>query len=363
LEDYVKTTNEHHLTKLEHEEVVVRRGPRSGLPIIVAIHSTVRGPAIGGCRFWQYPHWTDGLTDALRLSAGMTDKCAAAGMHQGGGKTVVPLPPGHVLDATGRRDLLHDIGDAIHSLRGRYATGPDVGTTSDDMATIGERTTSVFCRPRELGGSGDSSPHTATGVMAALHAVCTHLDGRATLDGRRIGLVGLGHVGTLLAHKLAAAGAKLIITDIDPTRRRVAEELGAEWTTPEQALTAELDVLIPAALGGQLTEDLVPRLRCAAIAGPANNQLAHEGVAQLLHARGVTWAPDYLVSAGGILYATATEIDKLSHDRAVERVQTIGTNLTAILDTAQKTHRSPHNAARARIHTLLSARTQEETPR
>ncbi|MCI2420586.1 Glu/Leu/Phe/Val dehydrogenase family protein [Saccharopolyspora sp. K220] len=356
----MNATSGHQASRFEHEEVVVRRGQRSGLPIIVAIHSTARGPAIGGCRFWQYPHWTDGLTDALRLSAGMTDKCAAAGIRQGGGKTVVALPPGQVLDPAARRDILHDVGDAIDNLGGRYTTGPDVGTTPDDMATIGERTTSVFCRPRELGGSGDSSPRTATGVLAALQALCAHLDGRATLDGRRISLVGLGHVGTLLARELAAAGAKLLIADIDTTRRVVAAELGAEWTSPEHALTAEVDVLIPAALGGQLTDDLVPRLRCAAIAGPANNQLANESVADLLHSRGITWAPDYLVSAGGILYATASEIDRLGHDQAVERVRTIGANLTAVLDAARHGNCSPHHAARARIHALLQVRNKPE---
>ncbi|PSK95351.1 leucine dehydrogenase [Murinocardiopsis flavida] len=353
------TISEHRVPELEHEDVVVRRGRRSGVPIIVAVHSTERGQAIGGCRFWRYRHWTDGLADALRLSAGMTDKCAAAGMDHGGGKTVVPLPPGHVLDAAGRRDLLHDVGDVIDGLHGRYATGPDVGTTPDDMATIGERTTNVFCRPRELGGSGDSSPHTATGVMVALRALCAHIDGSPALDGRRIGLVGLGHVGTLLARELAAAGATLTVSDTDPARREVAEQLGAEWTSPEQALTAELDVLVPAALGGQLTEDLVPRLRCAAIAGPANNQLAHEGIAELLHARGIIWAPDYLVSAGGILYATATERDRLGHDQAIERVHGIGASLTTILDSAQEERCSQHRATRARIRARLHDR--EET--
>lgn len=342
----MNTTGGPRAAELEHEEIVVRRGRRSRIPIIVAIHSTVRGQAVGGCRFWQYPRWDDGLADALRLSAGMTDKCAAAGVPRGGGKTVVPLPPGHVLDPPGRRDLLHDVGDVIESLQGRYATGPDVATTPQDMTIIGERTTHVFCKPHEAGGSGDSSPHTATGVMAAIRAICAHLDKTSTLDGRRIGVVGVGHVGTLVARELAAAGAKLTISDTDTRRRDVAEELAAEWTSPEQALTADLDVLVPAALGGQLTADLVPHLQCRAIAGPANNQLAHEGIADLLHSHGITWAPDYLVNAGGLLYATATEIDHLSHDQAVQRVHRIGTNLTTLLDTAQEQGCSPHHAAR-----------------
>lgn len=340
---------------LDHEEVVVRRGRHTGLPIIVAVHSTARGRAIGGCRLWRYPQWTDGLADALRLSAGMTDKCAAAGIRYGGGKAVVALPPGQPLGAAQRRDLLHDVGEVVEDLGGRYATGPDVGTAPEDMAVIGERTAHVFCRPRERGGSGDSSPHTATGVVAALQVVCAHLDGRASLAGRRLALVGLGHVGSLLARELVAAGATLITADADPARRTLAEELGAEWVSPDEALTAEVDVLIPAALGGQLTDNVVSRLRCAAIAGPANNQLAHDGIAASLHDRGVVWAPDYVVSAGGVVYATAREIERRGHGDALARVHAIGTNLAEILTAARRENRSPHHTARALIRARLAA--------
>jgi glutamate dehydrogenase/leucine dehydrogenase len=149
--------------ELIHERVVMLQGSRSGLPIIVAVHSTALGQAIGGCRLAHYPGWRDGLTDALRLSSAMSDKCALAGLPNGGGKTVVALQPGRVLDAAARRRLLHDVGDVITAFDGAYATGPDVGTSPDDMVTIAERTQYAFCRPVPAGGSGDSSQHTAVG--------------------------------------------------------------------------------------------------------------------------------------------------------------------------------------------------------
>ena len=166
-----------------HEGVFVQRGRGAGLPVIVAVHSTALGQAIGGCRLTRYPDWHDGLADALRLSAAMTDKCAIAGLPNGGGKAVVPLPPDTTLDDTERRAVLHDVGDAIAALNGAYATGPDVGTGPEDMATIAERTEHVFCRPVNAGGSGDSSIHTATGVLAALSALCAARFGSDKLAG------------------------------------------------------------------------------------------------------------------------------------------------------------------------------------
>ncbi|MBO0850960.1 MAG: Glu/Leu/Phe/Val dehydrogenase, partial [Pseudonocardia sp.] len=263
----------------EHQQVRIERGARSGLPIMVAIHSTALGPAAGGCRLWRYPDWRDGLADALRLSAGMTVKNAAAGLNLGGGKTVIVLPEGAELDRRARRDVLGDVGELVESFGGSYATGPDVGTSPDDMAVIGEHTRHVFCRPESLGGSGDSSAHTADGVLAALCAVCGHLDGRTGPSGLAVTVVGLGHVGERLARALTAAGARLTVTDIDPARRELAAELGARWLGPATAWTADADVLVPAALGGTLTRSLVPALRCRAIVGPANNQIAEDEVA------------------------------------------------------------------------------------
>jgi leucine dehydrogenase len=327
---------------MEHEEVRMVRGPRSGLPVIVAVHSTVLGQAVGGLRMWHYPDWRDAQADALRLARGMTYKAAAAGVPKGGGKTVVALPPGSPL----RREALLDVGDVIESLGGRYATGPDVGTGEADMDVVATRTRHVFCRPLSSGGSGDSSPATAAGVVAALRAL-------GPLAGRRFSVVGLGRVGGAIASTLAAEGAALVVTDVDPSRRALAETLGAVWATPEEAVTAEVDVMVPAALGGLLTADVVPRLRCTAIAGPANNQLLDESVADLLHARGIVWVPDYVVSMGGVINAMAVEIDGVSGTEAAARVEGIGATVRDLLEAAARDGVTPARAATDRARTKL----------
>jgi leucine dehydrogenase len=314
---------------LNYEQIRVVRGARSGFPIVVAVHSTRRGPALGGCRLWRYPDWRDGLTDALRLAEAMTAKVEAAGLDHGGGKTVVALPMDARLDAAGRRAVLLDTGDAVESFEGAYATGPDAGTSAQDMAVIGERTDHVFCRPEALGGSGDCSEYTALGALAAIRAVAGELGTGGAVRGLRITVVGLGHVGAPLARALRADGAHLAVTDIEPSRRALAEELGATWVPVQEAPTLPADVLVPAALGGLLTSELVPRLRCRAVVGPANNQLAQPEVAELLGARGILWAADHLVSAGGVVYAVSREVHGLPHADAVRRVLGIGDTVAA----------------------------------
>jgi len=343
------------MSTLDHEQILIRTGPRSGLPVIVAVHSSRLGQAVGGCRLLRYADWQDGLTDALRLSAGMTAKCAVAGLANGGGKTVVALPEGLELTPSLRRGVLDDVADTIAGLDGRYATGPDVGTTPADMAVIGERTGHVFCRPARQGGSGDSSPHTATGTLAALRAVSRDVHGTPDLAGRRVAVVGLGSVGERIARLLAEEGAELLLSDIDPAKRALSTELGAAWDHPDQALTAEVDILVPAALGGVLTERLVPRLRCAAITGPANNQLATPAVADLLHGRGITWVPDYVASAGGVVYALTVELHHGTAEEALVRVQAIETTVTELLATARRTGTTPAQAAHELTRLRLSA--------
>jgi glutamate dehydrogenase/leucine dehydrogenase len=339
-----------------HERVVVTRGARTALPVIVAVHSTVLGPAAGGCRMWTYPSWQDGLADALRLSTAMTLKSAAAGLDIGGGKTVVPLPPGFVLDPGARRDLLCDIGDVVDTFGGGYRIGPDVGTSPQDMVVIGERTRWVACKPESHGGSGDSSPHTAAGAVAAIEATCRHVFGTDDLRGRRVCVIGVGHVGADLARRLAALGVRLVLTDVNPAGRLLADELGAGWVSPEEAAEAEVDVLVPAALGGLLTTELVPRLRCRAIAGPANNQLAEDSVAELLAARGIVLVPDHLVSAGGVIYAGTREILGGSPEQAAARVLTVGEAVSGVLATASRDGVTPHEAARRLAEARLTGR-------
>ncbi|QTD96118.1 Glu/Leu/Phe/Val dehydrogenase family protein [Streptomyces cyanogenus] len=329
----------------EHEQVVIRSGRRSRLPVIVAVHSTALGPAAGGLRLWHYPDWRDGVTDALRLSAAMTAKFAVAGLPSGGGKTVVALPEGTVLDPERRRDVLQDVADTIESLGGTYSTGPDVGTGPEDMALIGTITSHVFCRPAHLGGSGDSSPHTAQGTLAALRAVSRRLYGTARLDGRRLAVVGLGRVGAGLARLLAAEGAALTVTDTDPDKRKIGDELGAVWCSPDEILAADVDIVVPAALGSCLTAHTVAQLRCRAVVGPANNQLATPDVADLLHRRGILWVPDYVASAGGVVHAVSTELHHLAPDEVRARVDAIEHTVTGLLDTAESRGRTPAQAA------------------
>jgi len=333
----------------EGERAVIRRGTRSGLPVIVAVHSTALGQAIGGCRLARYPDWRDGLADALRLSAAMTDKCAVAGLPNGGGKTVVPLPPNAPLDAAARRAILHDVADTIESLGGEYATGPDVGTGPDDMAVIGERTRHVFCRPVAAGGSGDSSTPTAVGVLAALAAL------GPSGTGRRFAIMGLGRVGGYVARALAADGMELLVSDVDESRRELAEALGATWVKPDAVLESDVDVLVPAALGGLFTPESVPRLRCAAIAGPANNQLDEPATADLLQNRGILWAPDFVVGAGGVIHATGIELRHETNAQATARVRGIAETLTEVLADARRTGSTPLAAAREMVRSRLGA--------
>ena len=322
----------------DHEAVLIRTGARSGLPVVIAVHSSALGPSAGGCRIWRYPRWQDGLEDALRLSAAMTAKFAAAGLARGGGKTVVAMPEGYELTPERKRGILHDVADAIESLDGRYATAPDVGTSPQDMVVIGERTSHVFCKPTEYGSSGDSSPATAEGSVAALRAVASQLGGKtATLRGLRVAVVGLGSVGARIAALLSEAGVELVLSDIDASKKVLADGLGAQWHgDPHQALTAEVDILVPAALGGVLTEEIVPRLRCRAIVGPANNQLAVPDVADALHERGIAWVPDYIASAGGVIHAISVELDKRSEDEARQRVRGIEDTVAELLQSADK---------------------------
>lgn len=343
-----------------HEEVVVRSGPRTGLPVIAALHSTVLGPATGGTRLWNYPDWRDGLADALRLSEGMTYKCAAAGLPNGGGKAVVALPPGRRLSDRERLDAMHDVGDLVRSLGGRFATGPDAGTGQRDMVAIASRTDHVFCRPESHGGSGDPSPYTALGVLHALKAACARLFGTPDLAGRSFSVVGTGHVGEHLAGQLAEAGARLVLSDTDPAKRAVAERLGAEFAEPGEALRADVDVLVPCALGGTLTADLVPGLRCSAVVGAANNQLAAPDVAVLLRDRGVLWAPDYVVNAGGVVYAVARELHREDHAAAVARVESIGATLARLFAASDtdgtSLERAAEKLALARLDTARAGR-------
>jgi leucine dehydrogenase len=246
---------------------------------------------------WRYESSADGARDALRLSRAMTFKAAACGLNLGGGKGVICLEPGRAPNGRARRDVLLDFADTINVLEGNYITAEDVGTGSKDMAVIAETTKYVTGLDRRRGGSGDPSPYTAMGVEAAMRACCESVFGTADLEGRTVAVVGAGRVGSQLVKRLAKAGAKLIVADIDESRRAVIEKLpGAKWTDPSSAMLAEVDVLAPCALGG-----VMERLQCRIVCGSANNILAHEGLAEDLASEGILYAPDFIANAGGII--------------------------------------------------------------
>jgi leucine dehydrogenase len=323
-----------HPATLDHEELLVRRGRRSGAYCIVAVHSTVLGAALGGCRMWHYEDTRAAMRDALRLSSAMTLKAAVAGLPLGGGKGVIALH-GPVPRGAARRDVLLDFGETVDAVGGRYLTAEDVGTTTRDMAVVARATPHVTGLPRARGGSGDPSPWTAVGVEAAILATCERAFGAATVRGRTVAIVGLGHVGLPLARKLARRGAELVVADIDPAKRAEADRLDAHWMTPERALTAAVDVIAPCALGGVFDDETVPELQVAAIAGAANNQLAHDAVADALDRRGILWAPDFVCNAGGIINISV-ELEASGYDprRARQRVHGVGDTLRAIFDAA-----------------------------
>ncbi|WP_445148965.1 Glu/Leu/Phe/Val family dehydrogenase [Baekduia sp. Peel2402] len=326
----------------------MRRGPRSGLFTIVAVHSTVRGPSLGGCRMWTYDDNRAAIRDALRLSEGMTYKSAVAGLPLGGGKGVIVLRPGEPLDAKRRRAALLDFGETVERLGGTYVTAEDVGTSTRDMTVIAKATKHVSGLSRRAGGSGDPSPFTALGVVHAIEATLERAFGDPSPRGRRVAVVGLGHVGLRVAQLLARAGARLVVADIDRGKKAEAERLGAKWATPAKAMTAAVDVLVPCALGGVLDHESVPRLQAPTIAGAANNQLASADVADLLRAQGVLWAPDFVANAGGIVNISV-EFERGGYDpaRAKARTALIGETLRRIYDDAAGAGTTPLAAASA----------------
>jgi leucine dehydrogenase len=325
----------------DHEQVVFFHDGDSGLRAIVALHDTTLGPAVGGCRMWPYATEADAITDVLRLSQGMTYKAALAELPYGGGKTVIIGDP-----ATGKSGaLFRALGRAIESLDGRYYTGEDVGTSPTDMDWAGETTAFVLGRMR--GGSGDPSPVTARGVWLGIRAAVRHKLGRDDLDGIRVAVQGLGHVGYNLAKLLAQDGAQLIVADLDGARaERAADEFGARCVDRAAIVGVETEVLAPCALGGVIDDATLPQLRCAIVAGAANNQLLEPRHGAALHARGILYAPDYVINAGGLINI-AQELQPGGYDRtrALHRVATIERTLSAIFDRARSEDLPPSQVA------------------
>jgi leucine dehydrogenase len=279
-----------------HEELVFCRDAASGLSAIIAIHNSSRGPALGGCRMWPYASEEEALSDVLRLSRGMTYKSALAGLPYGGGKSVVIGDP--------RRDkspaLFEALGGFVESLGGRYTVAEDVGISVPDVETMAKRTRHVA--GVTAGGSGDPSPATAYGVFCGLQASVEERLGRKDLEGLKVAVQGLGHVGFDLCRLLHEAGAELYVSDLDWERLSRAEEaFGAKLLQLEELMTAEVEVYAPCALGATLNEKSIPALKAKVVAGSANNQLARPEDGLALKKRGILYAPDYVINAGGVI--------------------------------------------------------------
>jgi leucine dehydrogenase len=314
----------------DHERVVRARDPRAGLDAVIAIHDTRRGPSLGGVRAFPYASDDDALRDALRLSAAMTRKAAAADLPLGGGKAVLRLPRGHALTD----GLLLAFGHAIDALDGAYITTEDVGTSEHAMAVIRRATPHVTGRPVEQGGRGDPGRFTARGVFHAARATWHHLTGHDTLADARCLVQGLGHVGMSLAERLHRDGAALRVSDLDEAR--VAEAVERFAATPvaiDAVLTTPTDLLMPCAMGGLLTHDAVPTLACRAVVGAANNQLATDDVADRLAAAGVLYVPDHMANAGGLISVAAEPLG-MTDDEVDRRIAAIGPRVAERLATA-----------------------------
>jgi glutamate dehydrogenase/leucine dehydrogenase len=327
-----------------HEQVLFVGDGEVGLRAIVAIHSTALGPSLGGVRFWHYDDDEAALRDALRLSQAMTYKAAMAGLHQGGGKAVVLWSDP---DRPRPKELLHALGRAIDGLGGRYLAAEDVGATTADMDALAEVTPWVTGVSESLGGSGDPSPFTAFGVLCAMRAALHAQGGKATVGGMRVMVQGAGHVGAHLARLLADEGAEVLVADRDPARAaRVAAATGASVVDAEHALTTWCDVLAPCALGGVLTEQSVPLLRCRIVVGAANNQLADRATDRAIAKRGILVVPDFVASAGGIVNI-AQEFTGYDRERAFAETARIEDTTARVIEWARHDGTTPTEAALA----------------
>lgn len=332
-----------------HESVHFGEDKASGLKAIVAIHSTALGPSLGGTRFYPYPDEHSALVDVLRLSKGMTYKAAAAGLAQGGGKAVIIGNPAELASD----NLFRAYGRFVDGLAGRYITAEDVGTTVANMEVVATQTSFVSGLPVESGGSGDPSPATARGVVAAIRAVSDHLWGTDDLHGRRVAIKGVGKVGIALVEMLAASGVELIVTDVNEKATDTASiEFGAKVVAVDEIHRVDCDIFSPCALGADLNETTIGQLACAAVIGSANNQLAVDSDADRIAARGILYAPDFVVNAGGIINIAA-EVGGYSIEKSDQMVDKIYDNLTEVLtaavDLGISTEEAAEHVAESRI--------------
>jgi leucine dehydrogenase len=335
------------------ERVMRAEDPASGLKAMIAVHDTTLGPALGGLRMWNYANDDEGLTDVLRLSRGMTYKSAVARTGLGGGKSII------FGDARTQKTeaLFRAMGRFVDSFGGRYITAEDVGTSVHDMDWIRRETKWVTGRERSDGGSGDPSPFTAYGTFLGVRAFAEEALGRRDLRGLRVSIQGAGNVGKHLGRRLVDAGATLTLCDVNDDKvRSVAKDLGAAVCAPDAVYDLDVDVYAPCALGATLNDKTIPRLKCKVVAGAANNQLHEPRHGEALKARGIAYAPDYVINAGGIINV-GDEFAPGGYDepRATKKVEGIYDTLKRILALSRETGVTTAVAADRLAEEILAA--------
>ena len=341
------------LQKRDHEQVVFCSDKPSGLRAIIAIHNTSLGPALGGTRMWTYSTDEEALNDVLRLSRGMTYKAAVAGLNLGGGKAVIIGDP----NKEKTEAMFRAFGRFVEGLAGRYITAEDVGTDVRDMEYVRMETKYVTGIDRALGGSGDPSPVTAFGVYMGMKASMKELTGNDSLTNKKVAVQGAGHVAQYVCDHLAAEGAKIFLSDIFPEKvKRVAEKVKAEVIAPETIYEVETDVFCPCALGAIVNDETIPKFKCKIIAGGANNQLGEEKKhGQMLIEKGILYAPDYAINAGGLINVS-NELEGYSQERALKHAEGIYETMLKIYAISKKenipTYEASNRLAEQRIGSI-----------
>lgn len=332
-----------YMEKYDYEQLVMCHDPVSGLKAIICIHDTTLGPALGGTRMWNYANEEDAIIDALRLARGMTYKNAAAGLNLGGAKAVI------IGDAKKDKSeaLFRAFGRFVESLNGRYITAEDVGTCVEDMDFIKMETSHVAGLASVAGSSGDPSPVTAYGTWKGIKACAKETWGNDSLAGKTIAVQGLGHVGYTLCKLLKDEGAKLVATDISSDNvKRVVSEFGAVAVNPNEIYDVECDIFSPCALGAIINDETIPRLKCCIIAGAANNQLKEERHGNIIHEKGILYAPDFIINAGGVMNVADELLDGgYSRERAIRKVDTVFDNIEKVIAISKRERIPTYKAA------------------
>lgn len=343
----------------EHEQVVFCQDKKTGLKSIIALHNTVLGPALGGTRFYNYKNEADAIKDVLRLSRGMTYKNAISGINLGGGKAVIIGDPKKLSSEF----LWRRYGKFINSLNGKYYTAEDVGTSIENMEYVHLETEYVAGKPAYLGGGGDPSPFTAYGVYLGMKAAVKKKTGRDSLQGHKILVEGIGHVGSELVKHLSKENAEVYITDINKERlKEIAAQYKCKIAEPDKALDLDIDIYAPCALGASLNNKNIERLNCMIVAGAANNQLENEDIhADMLKDRDILYAPDFLINAGGVIncYAEA-QMSPYNKDYAINLTESIYDRTLALFNRAEdldiNTHEAAYHLAKERIDSIAAIR-------